>query len=376
MIYFIFFLFLVYAAGIIYLTIKPRVFHQQSIDKISPGFSILIPLRNEENRIQKLFDELVSQDHSAAYEIIFIDDHSTDSTSTLLQQLIVPPQSSAKIQFLTLANNEFGKKAALKKAFSIAKGEWIISVDADTYHDSKWLNTISTHCHDMDLLILPVLIKPNKGFLNFLEQTEFEYLQALAEASQNLDYPVLANGANLAIRSDAYKLFINPTKFEKYASGDDTLLLDDFYLAKAKIKYVYDSNAIIYTDSCNHWYFYVHQRLRWNSKNKAYQSLHFYVVGVWFLLGNLAVFSSLIWSLFSFQGLIMLILILAFKSIFELIFIKRWKKSMRMGETARIINKQSDWKRIGVLLIYPFIFLVLLILNYIISPQWKGRTIN
>lgn len=376
MIYFIVFLVLIYAAGILFLTFKPRTFHQPLIDKISPGFSIVIPLRNEEKRIQKLFDELVSQDHKNAYEIFFIDDHSTDNTITLLQHLIVPPQSSAKIQILTLANNEFGKKAALKKAFSVAKGEWIISVDADTYHDAKWLNTISTHCHDMDLLILPVLIKPGKGFLNFLEQTEYEYLQALAEASQNINYPVLANGANLAIRSDAYRLFINPAKFDKYASGDDTLLLDDFFLAKAKIKYVYDSNAITYTDSSNHWYFYVHQRLRWNSKNKAYQSQHFYVVGVWFLIGNLAVLSSLLWSFFSLQGLIMLILILVFKSIFELIFIRKWKKLMRMPDPVRSINKQSDWWRLGVLLIYPFIFLALLFLNYIISPQWKGRTIN
>jgi len=91
--------------------------------------SIIVPARDEEEGIQAFYDELLKYlpDVSREYEIIFIDDGSTDETLKLLKNLA---QKNNKVRVFAFKRNR-GKGDALAYGFSQAKGDIIITMDAD-----------------------------------------------------------------------------------------------------------------------------------------------------------------------------------------------------------------------------------------------------
>lgn len=104
-------------------------------DQASLDLSIVIPLMNEEDSLDQLHQELTaSLSHvDKTYEIIFIDDGSSDSSYQVLQNLHALHPHIEVIQF----RRNFGKAAALQAAFDIAQGEYIFTMDADLQDDPK-----------------------------------------------------------------------------------------------------------------------------------------------------------------------------------------------------------------------------------------------
>ena len=95
----------------------------------SIDISIVIPLYNEEDSITELMNWIYTslQDHSITYEVIIIDDGSDDDSWIKIKKL------STKYSFLRAISfyRNYGKSAALDTGFKIAKGEVIITIDAD-----------------------------------------------------------------------------------------------------------------------------------------------------------------------------------------------------------------------------------------------------
>ena len=91
--------------------------------------SIVIPLLNEEESLTELHNWIVSvmQSNSYSYEILFIDDGSTDNSWKIIQQLSIVNPSVKGIQF----NRNYGKSQALHAGFLAAQGEVVITMDAD-----------------------------------------------------------------------------------------------------------------------------------------------------------------------------------------------------------------------------------------------------
>lgn len=94
-----------------------------------PEISVIVPAKDEEESLPELCQWIsrVMQTHGFSYEVIFIDDGSTDSTwEVILQQHTINPAIKG-IRF----NRNFGKSAALQTGFRQAQGRVIITMDAD-----------------------------------------------------------------------------------------------------------------------------------------------------------------------------------------------------------------------------------------------------
>ena len=98
-------------------------------DKTVPKLSIVIPMKNEATNIAPLFQRLfpVLQGLGLSFEVICIDDGSTDETLTLLRE---QQKRYPELVVLTFSRN-FGQHAAVMAGFEQAAGEWIITLDAD-----------------------------------------------------------------------------------------------------------------------------------------------------------------------------------------------------------------------------------------------------
>lgn len=95
--------------------------------------SIVIPIHNEEPAILPLYDRLttVLENLRRPYEIIFIDDASTDRSFDLLANLV---ETDHRLKVLRLRRN-FGQTAALAAGFDEAQGDIVVSLDGDLQHD-------------------------------------------------------------------------------------------------------------------------------------------------------------------------------------------------------------------------------------------------
>ncbi|HWQ56541.1 MAG TPA: glycosyltransferase family 2 protein [Bryobacteraceae bacterium] len=95
--------------------------------------SIVIPIHNEEHSILPLYDRLTKVLEALArpYEILFVDDASTDRSFELLSNLV---ETDARLKVIRLRRN-FGQTAALAAGFDEAQGEVIIAMDGDLQHD-------------------------------------------------------------------------------------------------------------------------------------------------------------------------------------------------------------------------------------------------
>lgn len=93
------------------------------------NISVVIPLLNEEESLQELHDWIanVMQSNQFLYELIFIDDGSTDNSWKVIQVLSTKNKSVKGIRF----QKNYGKSQALDAGFGLAKGNVVITMDAD-----------------------------------------------------------------------------------------------------------------------------------------------------------------------------------------------------------------------------------------------------
>jgi glycosyltransferase involved in cell wall biosynthesis len=93
------------------------------------NLSILIPLLNEEESLKELYTWIIKvmQEHSYTYEIIFLDDGSTDDSWSIIERFAKENSNVKGIRFM----KNFGKSQALHAGFAKAQGDVIITMDAD-----------------------------------------------------------------------------------------------------------------------------------------------------------------------------------------------------------------------------------------------------
>ncbi|NND08541.1 MAG: glycosyltransferase family 2 protein [Saprospiraceae bacterium] len=93
------------------------------------NISIVIPLLNEAESLPELsaWIEKVMHSHNLSYEVIYIDDGSTDNSWSVIQSLT---EESEHIKGMRFQRN-YGKSAALNKAFEVVQGEVVVTMDAD-----------------------------------------------------------------------------------------------------------------------------------------------------------------------------------------------------------------------------------------------------
>jgi glycosyltransferase involved in cell wall biosynthesis len=93
------------------------------------NLSILIPLLNEEESLNELYNWIIKvmQSHNYTYEIIFLDDGSTDNSWTIIEGFAQENPHVKGVRFM----KNFGKSQALHAGFAKAQGDVIITMDAD-----------------------------------------------------------------------------------------------------------------------------------------------------------------------------------------------------------------------------------------------------
>jgi glycosyltransferase involved in cell wall biosynthesis len=117
---------------------------------VTPDISVVIPLRDEEANIVALHHELsgVMQMLATAYEIILVDDGSTDGT---FERLIEVSGRDACVRIIRFTRN-FGQTAAFAAGFEHAKGRLIVTLDGDLQNDPADIPRLLQLARDHDIV--------------------------------------------------------------------------------------------------------------------------------------------------------------------------------------------------------------------------------
>ena len=110
--------------------------------------SIIIPVYNAENTIERCINTLISQTYSNI-EIIIINDGSTDNSENLINQYV---QKDNRIKLINIKNN--GVSNARNTGINYSKGKYIMFVDADDYISSKMIEVLVTARNEHETFVI------------------------------------------------------------------------------------------------------------------------------------------------------------------------------------------------------------------------------
>lgn len=227
--------------------------------------SVIIACKNEYNNLPHLISSLSHQSYNN-FELIIIDDHSTDKSREILPVLF------KDMKYFQIINAiGFGKKNAIKEGITLAKGEFIVTCDADCIPNLRWLETIAQFqtIFNCDLIICPIKYSKNESLFQRLQNLEFTSLVASGAGASGFGMPILCNAANLAFKKNAW-LNSQVSLHEEELSGDDIFLLESVKRNNGKIRFLKSETAFVLTKPSENIKYLIKQRRRWAGKSTTY----------------------------------------------------------------------------------------------------------
>ena len=287
----------------------PGTIHKKNTTKIS----IIIPARNEEQNIGSCLKSIIDQTYPAhLFEIIVVDDHSTDNTVQIVQSFNKKNIHCIFLKDFVRGTFNAYKKKAIEVAITQSTGDLIVTTDADCFMDKNWLQTIASfyEVYKPAFIAAPVSINCDNRFLSIFQALDFMTLQGITGASVYKKMHSMCNGANLAYEKIAFREVGGFKGIDNIASGDDMLLMHKIYQRYPnRVLFLKSKEAIVQTQAMDTWKNFFYQRIRWASKADKYDDKRILPVLILVYFFNLlllvlpvmAIFRNTISSFFSYQ---------------------------------------------------------------------------
>jgi cellulose synthase/poly-beta-1,6-N-acetylglucosamine synthase-like glycosyltransferase len=332
--------------------------------KFPNGVSVILPVRDEEANLSRLFGDLLAQEyHRGDFEVIFVDDHSTDQTAYMLEGFC---RARANFRIIHLQGEPSGKKHAIAAGIEASRGEWIIQADADCRLPVHFISGhVGSASSGADLVAGPVVVQPGKAVWDRLEALEHFGLVATALAAGVTGRPVMCSGASLSY-SRKFFLEVAPGLLSiPHASGDDVFLLAEAKKRRKNICFISEPGMVVTTAPAGGPGAFLRQRTRWGSKARHYRDADMLLVAllVWFT--NTAL-TGMFFASFFIEGVVWIFLAaFAVKSFAEYLLLREVAERLRQKDIIVLFPVAA--------LFYYFYVTLAGILSMAGSFSWKGR---
>lgn len=258
-------------------------------------FTVIIPARNEEGKIGKCLQTVLNQNYpSHLFEVIVADDYSTDNTAGIIKSL---QQEFSNLHLLQLEKmlhqkkiNSY-KKKAIELAIQQAKGDWIVTTDADCFVTKDWLSNFNNFIqqHNAVFVAAPVKFINMGSFISIFQCLDFMSLQGITAASVHHGFHSMCNGANLAYNKKVFYEVDGFKGIDNIASGDDMLLMHKMYVRyKKQVHFLFSQQSVAETEPMKTWKDFINQRIRWASKADKFDDKRILAVLIFIYFFNLS----------------------------------------------------------------------------------------
>lgn len=246
--------------------------------------SVIIAARNEEDELPHLLSALQNQEYPGSFEVIVVDDDSTDRTSSVAGQFPFVNLLSVKAR---------GKKRSLAAGIGAATGELLVTTDADCRPGPYWLHTIQSFylAKNTQAIAAPVLVEPGSSILSVFQCLDFMMLQGITAGTVHAGQLSMANGANFSYTRKAYQAVGGFHEMDRVASGDDMFMA---YRVQQQFPgqyaFLLSRDAVVRTRPISSPGNFISQRKRWASKSFSYEDHRILPLLALVYLANLSIF--------------------------------------------------------------------------------------
>ncbi len=330
--------------------------------------TVVVVAHNEEECIESCIEGILKQDYPVElFEIIVIDDRSSDGTVERIEKLQSPLVRNYHLtDYPEFIHPPAYKKSAIELAVKMAQHDWIVVTDADCIHPAEWLRNIAFAQSTSDAVFLaaPINYASGNTLPEKMQEMEMSVLMLITAAGIRSGLHDMANGANMSFSKQAFNDVKGYEGNYEYASGDDMFLIEKMRSAfPYRIAFVKSKEAIVETYPYKDWTSLIKQRIRWAGKNKGLRSPVIRMIWVFVGLYHFMIFLSIFMAIFHLSSWWPLFILLLLKWIGDfaiLIQATRFFKKrqilyyfiplqMMYGfyivrlSLAMLVKKKSDW---------------------------------
>jgi biofilm PGA synthesis N-glycosyltransferase PgaC len=329
-------------------------------NEVKPFVSVIVPFRNEAHHLPSLLTCLQRQRYPA-FEVIFVNDHSEDAFYPVMEPFLV------QLNYIHLIDVEgAGKKQAIISGVSHAKGEIMITTDADCDMTPTWIEDIVSRFSPTTSMVCGGVAMLGNRFFHALQSIEWCSLVGVTAASIGFKNPVMCSGANLAFRKAVFEEVNGYEGNLHIASGDDEFLMRKILTQYPDgIAYSSRSTSVVKTQALDSIAAFFQQRVRWAQKWK-YNTSTAAIFMAFCILGFQVMWLLLFWRcLMMGNGIAAICLVM--RALSEIYF---------LYPVCKHLNTRWNWIAFFVLQwIYPVYVITVGVLSNVVSITWRGRKI-
>jgi len=287
--------------------------------------SVVVAARNEEENIHRLLLSLINQTYPKdLYEIIIVNDRSTDSTEEIVKEF---QKQFERLKIINVVNGDqivSYKKNALSLGIKEAKGTIIATTDADCFVKENWLMSLMEYfTREVGLVAgfsqTDITSWRKSKFIEKYEHFDFIALFSAASGAIGRNKAFSCSGQNLAYRKEAYTQINGFEKIKNEISGDDVLLMQLIRHIGWKIRFAFSTRTYVFTRPQESIKAFINQRIRWASNSRKMWQFNkeflFFLIDVFLL--NLLIIISIFLSKWT------LIILLVGKGIMDYIVVRK-----------------------------------------------------
>ncbi len=293
--------------------------------------SVIIPFRNESDTILKNLKCIEKQNYPGnKYEVIYVNDNSDDDSYEKICRAEKPENIfvlNVPVEFSVNAH----KKRAVRYGIEKAKGDIIVTTDADCFFNENWLKNILNEFDENTAFVSgPVEFVEGKTIFSKIQKLEFAGLVLTGAGLIGFGNPIICNAANIAYRKKIYSEVNGFRDQMNLSSGDDELLMQKIAAdTEYKIKFCLNKDALVKTEPNKTAAQFYQQRKRWASKGLFYADkmliLKLILIFLFYLSLHVQFMAGFIFSSIYFFTFI---ISFSFKCLFEYLVMNRGAKML------------------------------------------------
>jgi len=314
MLLFTFYFFIVVVAiQLVYYLIVFGKFAFSKTQKSNPkriSVSVIVCAKNEAENVTRFIPLLAEQDYPN-YEIILIDDASSDHTLEIFEEF---EKQYSNVRLVKVENNEVfwgNKKYALTLGIKASKKDYLLFTDADCYPTSKdWITIMSSQFTMQKTIVLGygAYEKIAGSFLNKIIRFETMLTAVQYFSWAKMGHPYMGIGRNLAYKKEEFynvKGFINHMKIR---SGDDDLFINQVANSK-NTAICYSPESFTYSQPKTKFKEWFNQKRRHVSTANFYKSFDKIQLAIFYVSQLLFLIVAIVLLSFQYQWIIVLSLV-------------------------------------------------------------------
>lgn len=284
-------------------------------------FSIIVTAKNEENNLENLFSALSKLEYDRdKFELVFVDDNSTDNTYSLAIEL---SSKLSNCKIIKPTSKIFAaKKGALAVGIQSSKFPFIVITDADCMPENEWLNAFSKCFNNgLDFVFGVAPFYQSSKSINKISCFENLRSSILTFSFAKLNFPYSAAARNFGFRKGAFEKIGGYSNTIETLGGDDDLLLREAVKHKLKIGCVTNPRSWVFSNSKLTLRDYLNQKARHTETSLHYLFSRQLLLGFWHLINLIMLFSPIL--VFVDRNFFLLFLT---KMIVDILLIKSFQK--------------------------------------------------